>query len=144
VGLWVDDVNEMDEFLTNVMGLRLLTHVKGERGERVFVLAGDSQMIELLWTAERQPRPNVPHHREKGGSGAVVGIPHLCLRVTDLPAWEKHIRSLHYTVHLVLPESGYIGSEIGTLRAMWFTGPSGLDIELFEFEEEISNSQLAA
>jgi hypothetical protein len=31
---------------------------------------------------------------------------------------------------------------LGSVRAIWFTGPSGVDFELFEFEDEYPFDQL--
>ena len=135
VGIWADDVNKMVSFLTEVLGFRLLTRLPPDSAERVFVHLGDNQLFEILSIPEMQPRPVIPAHMA-GGSRPVVGIPHLCFRVTDLPAWEEKIRSLDYSINYKLPEHGYDRFELGAVRALWFTGPSGVDFELFEFEEE--------
>ncbi len=133
-GIWADDVNEMVTFLTDVLGFRLLTRQPPDPGERVFVHLGDNQVFEILSMPGMQPRPAVPAHM--GNQGSVIGIPHLCFRVTDLPAWEERIRSLNYRINFKAPEQGYSPFELGSVRALWFTGPSGVDFELFEFEEE--------
>lgn len=135
VGVWADDVNEMVAFLTEVLGFRILTRLPPDPGERVFVHLGDKQMFEILSKPNLQPRPLIPAHMGAGG-GVPAGIPHLCFRVTDLPAWEEKIRSLGYPINYKLPEHGYEYFELGSARALWFTGPSGVDFELFEFEEE--------
>jgi catechol 2,3-dioxygenase-like lactoylglutathione lyase family enzyme len=129
----------MVSFLTEVLGFRLLTRPQFDWGERVFVHIGDSQVFEILTKPEIPPRPNVPAHMA-GGSGSVVGIPHICFRVTDLPGWEEKISSLGYTINHKEPE--YDRFELGSVRAIWFTGPSGVDFELFEFEDEYPFDQL--
>ncbi len=135
VGIWADDVNEMVDFLTEVLGFRLLTRLPLDPGERVFVHLGDNQMFEILSIPNLQPRPLITAHMA-GGGAAPVGIPHLCFRVTDLPAWEEKIRSLGYPINFKFPEHDYGQVELGSVRALWFTGPSGVDFELFDFEEE--------
>lgn len=135
VGIWADDIDEMVAFLTAVLGFRLLTRLPSDSGERVFVHLGDNQAFEILSKPAIQSRPKVPAHMASG-SGAVVGILHICLRVTDLSAWEEKIRSLNYPINFKWPEQGYHRFELGSARALWFTGPSGVDFELFEFEEE--------
>jgi len=123
-------------FLTDVLGFRLVARQPLDPGERVFVHLGDNQMFEILSTPETQPRPDMPAHMA-ADSNPVVGIPHLCLRVTDLPAWEDRIRALNYRINNKWPpEGGYGRFELGTTRTIWFTGPSGVDFELFEFDEE--------
>ncbi len=134
VGIWADDVNEMVTFLTDLLGFLHLTRQPIDPGELVFVHLGDNQVFEILSMPGMQPRPAVPAHM--GNEGSVIGIPHLCFRVTDLPAWEERIRSLNYRINFKAPEQGYSPFELGSVRALWFTGPSGVDFELFEFEEE--------
>jgi catechol 2,3-dioxygenase-like lactoylglutathione lyase family enzyme len=141
IGVWADDIDEMVSFLTKVLGFRLLTRPKFDSGGRVFVQMGDSLMFEVLTKPEIRPRPDVPAHMA-GGIGSVVGIPHVCFRVTALPAWEEKIRSLGYTVNHKAPDQGYTQFELGSVRAIWFTGPSGVDFELFEFEDEYPIGQL--
>lgn len=144
-GLWVDDLEEMAAFLTDVLGFRLLTHGKSDTREWMFFHAGDSQTLEVLRQPEQLPRPDIPHHMEDEGKGAVVGIPHLAFRVTDLPAWEDKIRALNYTIYRKSSGkagTGYFEWALGVTRVLWFIGPSGIDIELLEFEEEFPFSDL--
>jgi catechol 2,3-dioxygenase-like lactoylglutathione lyase family enzyme len=142
VGAWVDNIDEAISFLTDIMGFRLLT--RGPRGsigpgERALIHAGDSQVLELLTEPNVQPRPDLPVHP----IGHVVGIPHLCLRVTDLPAWRTKLQTHGYTVTGQLPEAGFADTELGRLRLIFFVGPGGIGFELFEFEEEYSFADLA-
>ena len=133
VGVWADDVEEMVSFFTDVLGFRQLT----SQGP-VFLQMGDDQTFEILSNEGGIPRPDIPAH--KPGDGSVAGIPHICLRVEDLPAWEEKISSLGYPIHLSLSE--YDRFELGSVRGIWFTGPSGVDFELFEFEEEYPLDEL--
>jgi catechol 2,3-dioxygenase-like lactoylglutathione lyase family enzyme len=135
VGVWVDNIDEAILFFTDVMGFPLLT--RGPRGsigpgERALIRAGESQVIELLTEPNVRHRPDFPVHPV----GHVVGIPHLCLRVTDLPAWPERLQAKGYAVTGRLPEEGFAQSELGMLRLLFFTGPGGIGFELFEFEEE--------
>jgi catechol 2,3-dioxygenase-like lactoylglutathione lyase family enzyme len=135
VGVWVDNIDEAISFLTGVMGFQLLT--RGPRGsagpgERALIHAGDRQLLELLSEPDVQPRPDVPIHPK----GHVVGIPHLCLRVTDLPAWREKLQAHGYMVLGQLPETGFAATELGLLRLIYFAGPGGIGFELFEFEKE--------
>jgi catechol 2,3-dioxygenase-like lactoylglutathione lyase family enzyme len=135
VGVWVDNIDEAISFFTDVMGFPLLMRVpRGSigPGERALIGAGDSQVIELLTEPNVQPRPDFPVHP----LGHVVGIPHLCLRATDLPAWRDRLQAKGYTVTGRFPEEGFARSELGMLRLLFFTGPGGIGFELFEFEEE--------
>lgn len=135
IGVWVDDIDEAIDFFTDIMGFRLLT--RGPRGsfgpgERALIHAGDQQMLELLTEPDVLPRPDLPVHPE----GHVVGIPHICLRVTDIPAWRKKLQVHGYTVSEQIPENGFARTELGLLRIIFLVGPGGVGLELFEFEEE--------
>ena len=135
IGIWVheDDADEMLSFLTEVFGFRLMTRAPGlTGGERFFIHAGDNQAFEVLSNPHTEPRPEFPVHP----TGRVGGIPHICLRVEDLPSLEETIKSLGYPITQKLPEQGYNSFELGSVRTIWFTGPGGVGFELFEFEEE--------
>ena len=135
IGIWVQNIDEMIAFLIETLGLRLATREpRGAvgSGERALFHAGGNQLIEILTEPNVQPRPNVPIHPE----GHVAGIPHICLRVSDLPAWEEKLKSAEYPVMKRWPDEGYADSTLGPLRVLWFTGPSGVGFELFEFKEE--------
>ncbi len=135
VGIWVRDMDGAISFFTVVMGFPLLA--RGPRGsigpgERALIRAGHRQVFELLAEPNVQPRPDFPIHP----MGHVAGVPHLCLRVTDLPAWKRRLEEHHYQITGQMPESGFAQSELGMLRLLFFVGPEGLGFELFEFEEE--------
>jgi len=135
VGMWVDDMDKAISFYTDIMGFRLLTRCpRGDvgPGERAIIHAGDSQVLELLTEPDVLPHPGFPAHPV----GHVVGIPHICLRVTDVPAWQQKLRAHGYTVSEQFPEAGYAHTELGLLRLFFFTGPGGIGFELFEFAEE--------
>ncbi|OPY73018.1 MAG: Glyoxalase/Bleomycin resistance protein/Dioxygenase superfamily protein [Syntrophorhabdus sp. PtaU1.Bin058] len=135
VGIWVDNMDEAISFYIDVMGFRLLTrNPRGSigPGERAIIHIGDQQMLELLTEPNVTPRPDFPVHP----AGHVVGIPHICLRVTDIPAWRQKLQSCGYTVSEPFPETGFMHTELGLLRLAFFTGPGGVGFELFEFEEE--------
>jgi catechol 2,3-dioxygenase-like lactoylglutathione lyase family enzyme len=143
VGLWADDVDEMVSFFTDVLGFRLLTRPEFNWGDRAFVDVGGDQAVEILTKPEMQPRPDMAAHMAEG-IGAVVGVPHICFRVTDLPAWEEKFRSLGYAINNKAPGQGYGRFELGSVRAIWITGPSGVDFEFFEFQEEYCKRDLLA
>ena len=133
VGLWVDDVDGMIKFLTEVMGFRLLTRSpRGAvgAGERVFIEMSKNQLIEILSEPEVQPRPDFPLHPV----GHIAGVPHLCFQVIDLGAWRQRLADLGYSVSNLVPEEGYMSSELGPVHLAFFEGPSGVGIELIEFE----------
>jgi catechol 2,3-dioxygenase-like lactoylglutathione lyase family enzyme len=135
IGIWVQDIDEMIVFLTETLGLQLLTREqRGDvgTGERALFHAGGNQLIEILTEPNVQQRPNVPVHPE----GHVAGIPHICLRVSDLPAWTEKLQTAGYPIAQRWPEGGYADTMLGSLRILWFTGPSGVGFELFEFKEE--------
>ncbi len=137
IGIWVNDMDEMITFLTETLGLRLTTREPRDTvgsGERALFHAGGNQLIEILTEPHVQPRPDVPVHPE----GHVVGIPHICLRVSDLPAWIETLKSAEYPITKRWPDEGYADTMMGPLRVLWFTGPSGVGFELFEFKEEKS------
>jgi catechol 2,3-dioxygenase-like lactoylglutathione lyase family enzyme len=136
VGIWADDVEEMVSFLTEVLGFELVKRQPLDPGERVFVHLGDRQLFEVLSVPGMRSRPDIAPHMAPGAS-PVVGVPHICLRVTDLPAWEERIRSSGFRINNHWPAGGGFGHwELGATRTIWFTGPSGVDFELFEFDEE--------
>lgn len=135
IGVWVDDIDEAVSFFTDIMGFRLLT--RGPRGrfgpgERALIHAGDQQLLELLAEPDVMPRPDFPVHPK----GHVVGVPHVCLRVTDIPAWQRKLQAHGYEVSGQIPEAGFTPTELGSLRLIFFVGPGGVGFELFEFEEE--------
>lgn len=137
VGICVDDMDKMIDFLTKTLGLQLLTRHSREplgSGERAFVAAGGNQAFEIVWTPDIQPRPDFPVHP----IGHVVGIPHICLRVTELPGWEEKLKSDGYPIIMKVPQGGFAETTGGSMRALWFTGPCGVGFELFEFKEERS------
>ncbi|MBA4391685.1 MAG: hypothetical protein C0399_12230 [Syntrophus sp. (in: bacteria)] len=135
VGMWVDNIDEAISFFIDIMGFRLLT--RGPRGsigpgERALIHAGDRQVLELLTEPKVLPRPDFPVHP----TGHVVGVPHICLRVTDVPAWQQKLKAHGYVVSEQFPEAGFAPTELGLLRLIYFVGPGGIGFELFEFEEE--------
>jgi catechol 2,3-dioxygenase-like lactoylglutathione lyase family enzyme len=135
IGIWVDDMDEMIAFLTETLGLQLaVREPRGAvgSGERALFSAGGAQLIEILTEPNVQPRPDVPVHP----LGHVAGIPHICLRVIDLPAWEEQLNAAGYPITKRWPDEGYADTLMGPLRVLWFTGPSGVGFELFEFKEE--------
>ena len=136
IGIWVheDQTDEILSFLTEVFGFRLMTRAPGlTGGERFFLQAGDNVAFEILSNEHTQPRPEFPVHP----TGRVGGIPHICLRVDDLPSLEEKIKSRGYPITKRRPEEeGYYSFELGTLRTLWFTGPCGIGFELNEFKEE--------
>lgn len=135
IGIWVDDMDEMIAFLIETLGLRLaLREQRGEvgAGERALFYAGGNQSIEILTEPHVQPRPDVPVHP----AGHVAGIPHICLRVIDLPTWEDTLNATKCPITKRWPDQGYADTPLGPLRVLWFTGPSGVGFELFEFKEE--------
>ncbi len=137
IGIWVDDMDEMIAFLTQTLGLRLATREPrgaAGSGERALFHLGDNQIIEILSEPNVQPRPDFPVHPV----GHVTGISHLCLRVIDLPAWEMKLNSTKYPITKRWPDDGYAYTGMGSLRVLWFTGPSGVGFELFEFKGEKS------
>ena len=137
IGIWVRDIDEMIAFLTDTLGLRLtIREPRGAvgSGERALFHAGGNQLIEILTEPHVQPRPKIPVHPE----GHVDGIPHICLRVSDLPAWAEKLNATGYPITKMWPDEEYADTTMGPLRILWFTGPSGVGFELFEFKEEKS------
>ena len=107
----------------------------------VFVEAGANQLLEVVTYSEMQSRPDIPAYLAEGIS-PVVGVPHICFRVADLPAWEERFRSLGYAINHKSPEQGYVRLALGSGRYISITGPSGVDIEFVEFEEEYPIAEL--
>jgi len=135
IGMWVDDMDGAISFYTDVMGFRLLTRApRGSfgPGERAIIHVGGEQMLELLTEPDVLPRPEFPVHPK----GHVVGVPHVCLRVTGLPAWRTKLKAHGYEVSGQIPEDGFSSTELGSLRLAFFVGPGGVGFELFEFGEE--------
>ena len=134
-GIWVNNMDEALSFFTEIMGFRLLS--RGPRGsigpgERALIHVGGEQVVELLTEPNVLPRPDFPIHPR----GHVVGIPHLCFRVADLPAWREKLEAKGYAVTGQMPETGFADSELGRLRLLFFVGPGGVGFELFEFDRE--------
>jgi catechol 2,3-dioxygenase-like lactoylglutathione lyase family enzyme len=135
VGLWVEDIDKAIAFFTGIMGFRLVT--RGPRGsigpgERAMIHAGGDQFVELLTEPDVEPHPGFPVHP----LGHVAGVPHVCLRVTDLPAWRAKLEAEGYTITGQFPREGFDCMELGVARLIFFIGPGGAGFELFEFQEE--------
>jgi len=133
IGIWVSDMDEMILFLTDVLGLTLVSRTsRGSMGpgERAFVHAGGTQFFELLSEPNAVARPEMLVHPV----GHVIGVPHVCLRVSDIGAVEKRLAAAGMKVSQRIS----IGDDFvfGRGEAVWFTGPSGVGFELFRFDSE--------
>jgi catechol 2,3-dioxygenase-like lactoylglutathione lyase family enzyme len=133
IGVIVKDLDEMIDFLTEVLGFRLLIRRKFEWGERAYVHLGDNQLFEIVAKSEAQPRPSVLAYG--GDNPDVIGVPHICFRVEDISAMEERIRARGYPIqYSVAVEAG--GHELGgPARSIGFTGPGGVDFALLEAVE---------
>jgi catechol 2,3-dioxygenase-like lactoylglutathione lyase family enzyme len=136
VGIWSRDLDAHIRFLIEVAGARLVSRVpfSDGSGERAFVeVAGSGSVrIELLKQDTMTDRPDVPAHMAHG-YGAVVGVPHLCLAMDSVDRVEKTAAALGYACHHRFPAHGYREFEFGHVKALFVSGPDGVDYEFFEF-----------
>ena len=139
MGLWVEDIAEMTDFLSTFMELTLVSRAeRATGGERVIYQDDHGQRIELLSDpANVIPHPEFPLHPK----GRVAGIAHIAIQVDDVVRLRDVLTARGYVVISQAPadyNDGYITSEVSEHRILFVAGPSQVTFELFEIREKTS------
>jgi catechol 2,3-dioxygenase-like lactoylglutathione lyase family enzyme len=139
IGLWVEDMAEMTDFLSTFMELTLVSRAeRATGGERVIYQDTRGQRIELLSDpASVIPHPEFPLHPK----GRVAGIAHIAIQVDDVVRLRDVLTARGYVVISQAPadyNDGYITSEVSEHRILFIAGPSQVTFELFEIREKTS------
>lgn len=136
VGLWVDDVDAMINFLSEVSSLKVISRVRlPTGGERLFLSDLRGQRLELLSNPETvKPHTQYPLHPR----GAYAGMAHISIEVDDVVAIREQLMAKGYEVISQAPKDfadGYITSEVDAHRVLFIKGPSSMSFEFFEIEK---------
>lgn len=135
-GVWVEDIEEMLNFLDMTMDFEILVRVERRGGgERLILKDGSGQLIELLSApGEVRPHPDMPLHPR----GRVAGIAHISIWVKDAAALEKEFAVMGYEILGRVPEDysdGYISFEGKEYRILFVRGPGAMTFELFDVRD---------
>jgi len=137
VGLWVDDVDAMTTFLSEVSSLRVISRVElPSGGERLFLSDQRGQRLELLSDpATVKPHTQYPLHPR----GAYAGMAHISIEVDDVAAIKEQLIAKGYEIIGQAPKDfseGYITSEVDAHRVLFVKGPSSMSFEFFEIKKQ--------
>ena len=132
-GLWVEDMNEMLDFLSLIMDYRLLS--RGDRpdgGERVMVSDSRGQLLELL----SDPKGVTAHEKfTLHPRGRIAGIAHISIQVDKVEELKSRLLEKNYQVLAQAPadyKNGYLQKGNSEYRILFVEGPSAVSFELFE------------
>jgi catechol 2,3-dioxygenase-like lactoylglutathione lyase family enzyme len=133
VGLWVEDIDEMLQFLDKVMDFNIVLRAeRSSGGERVILSDSRGQNIELLSDPENvKAHPEFPLHPQ----GRVAGIAHISIWVEDVIILKNSLRALGYEILGQVPEDytdGYVSSNDKMYRILFVQGPGAVTFEFFE------------
>ncbi len=136
VGLWVDDVDAMITFLSEVSSLKVISRVQlPSGGERLFLSDRRGQRLELLSNPETvKPHTQYPLHPR----GAYAGMAHISIEVDDVIAIRDQLTAKGYDVIGQAPKDfadGYVTSEVDAHRILFVKGPSSMSFEFFEIQK---------
>ena len=135
VGLWVQNVDEMLEFLSEFMIFNIVLRAERESGgERVILSDSRGQKIELLSDPENvKPHPDFPLHPQ----GRVAGVAHFSIWVEDVPGLKKKLTASGYEVLGQIPADPatvYANMNGKMYRILFIRGPGDVTFELFEIK----------
>ena len=135
VGLWVEDIEEMLQFLDEVMDFNIVLRAeRSSGGERVILSDSRGQNIELLSDPKNvKAHPDFPLHPQ----GRVAGIAHISIWVEDVIALRNSLVALGYEVLGQVPEDytdGYVSSNGKMYRILFIQGPGAVSFEFFEIK----------
>ncbi len=136
VGLWVEDVDEMLSFLSEVMEYEIIYRAdRRSGGERLMLSDHHGQLIELLSDPDNvKAHPEFPLHPV----GRVAGIAHLSIQVEDVALLKKKMLSLGYKSLAQVPEDyadGYLNAGDKRYRILFIQGPGAVSFEFFEIKK---------
>ncbi|GAB5458345.1 MAG: hypothetical protein Hens3KO_13750 [Henriciella sp.] len=137
VGVWIRpaDVSRTLRFFEHFLDFSPLS--RGPRksgGERIFLSNPAGQYLEILVDEQVEPGPDLPPHPVT----RIRGAAHLCFSIADAVLCKAALLEDGYDIELEVPSGldGYVTSEMGEHRILFFLGPAGLSIEFFEFRHE--------
>ncbi len=133
VGLWVEDPDEMLDFLREILSFDIVTRSsRPDGGERLIISDSRGQLIELL----SDPAQVKPHEKfELHPLGRVAGIAHISIQVNDVAVLKKRLQSKGYRILTQAPSdfsNGYITTGPSKYRILFVEGPGAVSFELFE------------
>ena len=135
VGMWVENVDEMLEFLSEFMTFDIVLRAERESGgERVILSDSRGQKIELLSDPKNvKPHPDFPLHPQ----GRVAGVAHFSLWVEDVPGLKNRLTASGYEILAQIPAdpaSAYTNMNGKMYRILFVRGPGNVTFELFEIK----------
>lgn len=133
VGLWVEDIDEMLDFLSEIMDFTIeLRAPRQSGGERLLLSDKHNQTIELLSDpAKVVAHPDFALHPQ----GRVAGIAHISIWVDNVKSLKKRLVEKGYEILAQVPDDysdGYVEAENSKYRILFVNGPSSVSFELFE------------
>jgi catechol 2,3-dioxygenase-like lactoylglutathione lyase family enzyme len=136
VGLWVEDIDKMLEFLSEIMSYDIvLRSPRHTGGERLILSDARGQKIELLSDPDNViPHPEFPLHPQ----GRVAGIAHISIWVEDALNLKKKLSAQGYEILGQVPadySDGYFSSDGKMYRILFVRGPNEITFELFEIKK---------
>jgi catechol 2,3-dioxygenase-like lactoylglutathione lyase family enzyme len=136
VGMWVDDVDAMVSFLSDISSLQVISRVQlPTGGERLFLSDARGQRLELLSSPESiKPHTQYPLHPQ----GAYAGMAHISIEVNDVIATREKLVKKGFEIISQAPKdfaNGYITSEVDAHRVLFVRGPSSMSFEFFEIKK---------
>jgi catechol 2,3-dioxygenase-like lactoylglutathione lyase family enzyme len=136
VGMWVDDVDAMVSFLSDISSLQVISRVQlPTGGERLFLSDARGQRLELLSSPESiKPHTQYPLHP----LGAYAGMAHISIEVNDVVATRAQLVKKGFEIISQAPKDfadGYITSEVDAHRVLFVRGPSSMSFEFFEIRK---------
>ncbi len=113
------DINESVRFYTDVLGLTETRRVPNGDNTLVYMKVNDTSAVELF--DHEQPISYSEAAPNKSGVG------HFCLSVTDIEAWNEHLKKHNVEFTLPLCALSHLGKKV-----LLFKDPNGVVIELCE------------
>lgn len=135
VGFWVEDLEEMHDFLSAYMDVETVIRAPRENGgERLILRDARGQFIELLSEPGKvQARPEIPHHP----IGRTAGVTHIAVYTDDTLALKEDVQKKGYEIIAQAPEEntdGYLDTGGKKYRILYVRGPSDVTFEFFEIK----------
>jgi catechol 2,3-dioxygenase-like lactoylglutathione lyase family enzyme len=136
VGMWVNDVDAMITFLSDVSSLKVISRVQlPNGGERLFLSDARGQRLELLSSpGSIEPHTQYPLHPQ----GAYAGMAHISIEVDDVVATRAQLVEKGFEIIAQAPKDfadGYVTSEVDAHRVLFVKGPSSMSFEFFEIKK---------
>jgi len=113
--LYGRDLNEMERFYRDVLGLEVYSKVEGRH---VFFRCGRSMLLIFNPEKTNQPGQGVPPHGAVGAGHIAFGVPE-----AELPQWQEQLEGNGVEIEVVVewPAGGY---------SLYFRDPAGNSLEI--------------